>query len=162
MAILEYITIPLTVLILLVLSPPLANVPISAWIAGYLAWVVVEWWMHAVLFHRVFRRQHWVHHLRPTDPRGAPPPAVAPLALGAVVGLTLATAGQYVGAALAGGFLLGYCTYIFTHHAIHAGWLSPESKIAKRHLLHHRGVEKNFNLLNPLGDLIFGTYAEPK
>jgi hypothetical protein len=49
-------------------------------------------------------------------------------------------------------------TYIVTHHLIHNGTLT--GPIAQRHELHHKGWAFNYNLMCPLGDLVFGTYKE--
>lgn len=158
----EFITVPVAVLVLALLSPPFDNVALDAWIVGYLAWVMIEYWMHRWLFHVKFRREHMIHHHRPFDPDGSPGTWYAQGALLAVTLAQLALLGQYLGCALAGGLLLGYWSYIGTHHVIHAGWLKPSNGVRQRHDLHHRGVAKNYNLLNPLGDLIFGTYVKPK
>jgi fatty acid hydroxylase family protein len=153
----EFITVPLTALLLGVLSP-FNIVGFNELIAGYLLWVFIEWWMHAVLFHRTHRRRHWIHHLRPFDQAGSP--GTWTVAHPTLLGIALA--GWFTNTpALACGLVLGYGSYIFTHHAIHARWLPEHSSVRQRHELHHRGVEKNFNLLNPLGDLIMGTYVRP-
>lgn len=159
----EFITVPLAALVLAVLAPPFTNVSVSTWIAGYLLWVLIEYWMHRWLFHVRFRKAHWVHHRQPLAPH-----ALSGLgtwaAQGALAGLTgaLYGLGGTWGLALAGGLLVGYCSYIGTHHLIHIEWFSPGSIIRQRHELHHRGYEKNYNVLNPLGDLVFGTYLEPQ
>lgn len=156
----EFFTVPMAVLVLALISPPLSNAALNAWIAGYLLWVLIEYWMHRWLFHRLFRKQHMVHHHRPLDPDGSPGTLLAHAALAAGVCLLEALFQRWIGSALAGGLLLGYSSYVYTHHLIHIGWLSPNSGARKRHELHHRGVEKNYNLLNPLGDMLFGTYVK--
>lgn len=157
----EFITVPLAALVLLWFSPPTGNAAVSSLIAGYFLWVLVEYWMHRWLFHKVFRKAHAIHHARPFDLDGAPPFLVPFLFLGLATGVFWWLLGDLVGPALSAGFLIGYCTYIITHHLIHNGTLGPDSPIRKRHDMHHRGwVAFNFNLLNPLGDLVFGTYRE--
>jgi len=46
----------------------------------------------------------------------------------------------------------------------HAAWIaSPAAPaLVARHVRHHRDPRINFNLLLPLGDLLFGTLAEPR
>lgn len=157
----EFITVPLAALALLYLSAPIDNTVVGCAFVGYMIWVMVEYWMHRWLFHSVFRKEHAVHHARPFDPHGSPPTEIAQGLL-LLVSLIFVWYGDlHVGGAIASGFLLGYCTYIYTHHLIHNETLSEHSVIRKRHDMHHRGWAFNFNMLCPLGDLMFGTYKEP-
>lgn len=157
---LEFFTVPAAVTVLISLSPPTTNIVISAYIIGYLSWVATEYWMHRWLFHRHYRRDHWVHHLRPTAEEGTTPTWIAHVLLTLLLAGLIALFQRLIGAALGAGFLLGYLSYIVPHHLVHHShhWLVQNSWWARRHRLHHKGVEANFNLLNPLGDLLFGTY----
>jgi hypothetical protein len=150
----EFITVPALALLMATLTTWNALTG-QELVAGYLFWIAIEWWMHAKLFHVYFRKRHWKHHLHPFDQEGSPGTLTAHLLLA----ITALGACALDVPAAACGLFLGYGSYIFTHHAIHARWLSERSAIRRRHELHHRGIEKNFNLLNPLGDLLMGTYA---
>lgn len=144
---------------LLYAASPLDAVAASALVIGYVAWVLFEYALHRWGFHgrrSPFFRPHVVHHKHPFDPDGAPMPGVSIIALSVVALLAMWGLGSHIGAAASCGFYVGYVSYIVTHHAIHAGWLT--GPIARRHDLHHRGWHLNFNLLCPLGDLMFGTY----
>lgn len=162
---LDFLTAPLVALVLLILAFPINNMKLSAFALGYFSWVMFEWWFHAKLLHRRYRREHWVHHKRPSDihvneqlpwqlTNGL-------LAAGSVFTVTLA--GPY-GAAFAAALALGYLSYIGTHHALHQGLIRPTTPflgaVVRRHELHHRGVEANFNVLCPLGDHLMGTYVK--
>jgi cyclopropane-fatty-acyl-phospholipid synthase len=134
---------------------------ISFTLAGYVAWVFFEYFLHRVVFHHrksPFHKPHRVHHRHPFDADGQPPAGLAPVVLflfGLACYLTL---GHPFGPAFALGFLGGYMTYIVTHHLIHNGTVT--GPIALRHELHHKGWAFNYNLMCPLGDLVFGTYRE--
>lgn len=159
---LEFITVPLAALVLLYFSAPIDNTVVGCTFLGYMIWVMVEYWMHRWLFHKMFSKAHAVHHARPFDPDGSPPTELAQALLAMSSLILVWSCGLHVGGALASGFLLGYCSYIYTHHLIHNGSLKPTSLIRRRHEMHHRGwVGFNYNLLCPLGDLMFGTYQEP-
>lgn len=151
----EFITVPALALLLACLTN-WSGATTSELVAGYLSWVWLEWWMHSYLFHRVYRKRHWKHHLHPFDQEGSPSTYHVHLAL-AVLGCSAVYTGV---PAIACGLTLGYGTYIGIHHAIHAQWLPKASSIRLRHEMHHRGLEKNFNLLNPLGDMVMGTYVK--
>jgi sterol desaturase/sphingolipid hydroxylase (fatty acid hydroxylase superfamily) len=146
----------------------------GAWIAGlsrgslwsgalglFVCWPLAEWWLHRSLLHRVLRTAHWHHHEDPmSDIHVTPflPDAV----LLAIFGLCVLIGGRAIGGGLFAGFAAGYATFYYTHLCVHAGfwpktgWLGD---IARRHDLHHRGIEANYNVLLPLGDWIFRTYV---
>jgi hypothetical protein len=160
-----FATVPVAALFLTFWSAPFTNPWISTLIVGYLGWVLTEYVMHRYAFHagpQQVRHAHSVHHRIPFDEEGRPKLwQLFPLLAGACL-VQVALLGAYLGPTFAGGWLLGYCSYLYTHHAIHAEWLKPSSVIRRRHELHHRGWAFNYNLLCPLGDLVFGTYKEPK
>jgi hypothetical protein len=148
---------PLTVLAIYVSR----DAPCSFLFAGYLAWVMAEYGLHRFIFHdkrTPFFRPHLTHHHRPMATGGFPPLGVSWLSLGFAALWAMLTLGPHLGLAFWAGLALGYQSYIWTHHAIHAQWLPPTSGVRRRHELHHKGWAFNYNLLCPLGDLIFGTF----
>lgn len=154
-------TVPLAALVLAFWAEPFTNVWINFLVTGYLAWVFTEYALHRWVFHELgswrVRHAHSMHHHMPFHEEGRPKlhQLFPLLALGCYLL-------SYVSTTFAAGWLLGYCTYLYTHHAIHAEWLKPSSKVRRRHELHHKGWAFNYNLLCPLGDLVFGTHREPK
>lgn len=139
--------------------------PVLAWVGyfaiGYVAWTLTEYWMHRSLFHRLYRREHGLHHIRPLDWIG-----VSPLLTGAAfIALYLfsvsATSGAGRGGALFIGYVFGYYAYITIHLLIHhtSTWLV--SGLRATHEMHHRGAEKNFGVSTNVWDHVFRTYRRP-
>lgn len=152
----DFVTMPLLAALLM----PLSMFALLA-LVGFVGWIFVEYYIHRVVFHRMYRREHWRHHRLPTDKSGA----VSALHTHAVtLGVSVILVGLFgvvVGGAIAAGAVLGYVQYIALHHAIHHGWFSSDGVlggVVRRHDMHHDGVEANFNFLIPLGDWVFGTY----
>lgn len=158
---LDFFAVPLLMFGMLVQAPPTGGTAISFALSGYLMWVIFEYGMHRWLFHSPrspFWRPHITHHHRPFAEEGMPKPGVSLMALGLVAWAAELLLGRQLGYAWGLGFLAGYMTYIVTHHLVHNG--SIQGPIALRHALHHKGWHVNFNLMCPLGDLLFGTYKE--
>lgn len=163
---LDFITVPVAAGIAAVFATHEPSAFTGSFVAGWLTWIAAEYLIHREVFHhpKRMRRAHWRHHLHPTDM--SPDAIVLPIyssSLLLVAGLVAQLLADGWGLAWWSGLLVGYLSYITTHHAIHHGWLSTTGLlggIARRHNLHHRGVEKNFNLLIPLGDLLCGTYVK--
>jgi sterol desaturase/sphingolipid hydroxylase (fatty acid hydroxylase superfamily) len=130
-------------------------------IALFIIWPIFEWWMHKRLLHGRFRREHWRHHRHP----GSDDDVVFPLWLTVAAQLVIVTAavavfGWSIGAGAAAGLAFGYGSYTISHWFIHSGRRrGPLAPVGRRHDLHHEGMEVNFNLLNPIGDILFGTYV---
>lgn len=162
---LEFVTVPAAILLLTALFPPFSTAQVSAVAVGYLVWVLAEYWMHRTFFHErrsPFHAAHMIHHRLPLSEDGSPGTIKTHVLLALVIFWTFWTFGSFLGGPLLVGFALGYLSYIVTHHMIHAEWLAESNPIRVRHELHHRGWAFNYNLLNPLGDLVFGTYKSPK
>ena len=151
---LDFFTVPLLFVAALLLAPVLL------WqiAAGVLIWSFVEYAMHRFLFHSLYRREHWTHHIDVLALIGisswkTTATFIALLALGHALGL----------ASLMAGVMLGYMVYISLHYVMHR----PEHPFYRlmpglvgNHDLHHqRGVEKNFGVSSPLWDHVFGTYV---
>jgi hypothetical protein len=123
-------------------------------------WPIVEWWLHRYVLHRAFRRDHWHHHVNPLGHEGGILPLLPDAIFVAVSAVVIGVLGLALGAALLSGVAGSYAAYVWSHWLIHTGrwprrgWLGA---IARRHELHHLGVEANYNVLIPLGDLVFGT-----
>lgn len=158
---LDFVAVPALMLAMLIKAPPTEGFALSFVLSGYLMWVLFEYAMHRWLFHwrgSPFWRPHMTHHKHPFAEDGMPKPGVSLMALGLVCWAAELLLGVHLGYAWGVGFLLGYMSYIVTHHLVHNGTIT--GPIAQRHELHHRGWHLNFNLMFPLGDLLFGTYKE--
>lgn len=123
---------------------------------------------HALVHHRIFKSDHTYHLIHEDDKRTIPmawwngPVLVAVGML--PFGLAALLSGQWgilVGATLAcGGY---YGAYEYMHWCMHL----PRKRHVERsgiffrlnghHLLHHRYMGKNFNVVLPLADLCLGT-----
>lgn len=132
---------------------------------GFVAWTLVEYWMHRVVLHRLTRREHWVHHIRPSAFVGVHPAVTGGIGLTALVG-AWGTFGVALGGALFCGVALGYVAYIALHDAIHHGQVADLGPHLRRrawcHRVHHEsGKEVNFGVTTGFWDGVMGTYWEP-
>lgn len=151
---LDFFTVPLLIVVALSIGPVLF------WqlAAGILIWSFVEYAMHRFLFHSLYRREHWTHHVDVLALIG-----ISSWKTSAAF-LALMVLFQALGmASLLAGVMLGYLAYISVHYVMHR----PEHPLyrcipglVRNHDLHHqRGVEKNFGVSSPLWDHILGTYV---
>jgi hypothetical protein len=158
----EFVTGPLLSAAGLAMARPMSVVSAACAMAAFaLAWPLAEWWMHRWLLHRVYRREHWHHHVDPTSDLHVLP-LLSDAVLAVIAGALVLATGRRVGGALFGGFALGYVAFYYAHWFMHLGWWpsrGPLAAAARRHALHHAGIEANYNVLLPLGDWLFGTYA---
>ena len=136
--------------------------PISIWqiVAGALLWSLMEYGIHRFLFHKYFRRDHWAHHVNPSEYIGI---SGLQVALAYLVALLPA---YWLGlTSLYAGILIGYMAYITIHYVMHRpqSWLYRcIGMLIKNHDMHHqKGIEKNFGVTSPLWDWIFFSYAAP-
>jgi hypothetical protein len=123
---------------------------------------------HALIHHRVFRADETYHLIHKQDAMTIPmawwngPVLVALVAMPFLaVAWWLGQWGFVAGAALASAAY--YATYEYIHWCMHL----PKKRTVERsgiyfrlnghHLLHHRYMAKNFNVVFPLADLILGT-----
>lgn len=144
---------------------------IGLFVAGVIAWTLVEYWLHRLLFHwepkaswgpKLHFLLHGVHHDWPNDRfRLVLPPSVSlPLAVlfGAGWWVLMGSWFWY----FHGGFLLGYMVYDLTHYYLHHGkirrrWLR---KLQGHHMSHHfnkRYQQRRFGVSSPLWDIVFRT-----
>lgn len=132
--------------------------------AGVGVWTFLEYWIHRVLFHRTFRRAHWLHHKRPGGYDAVPPWLTGCLHVLTCGGLA-STLPLTIAAGMFAGLELGYLAYIMVHDQIHhrrfkpAGWFLTRWRL---HMMHHQGIEKNFGVFTSLWDRVFGTHFAPE
>ena len=123
---------------------------------------------HAQVHHQRFRADHTYHLLNEADKETIPMawwngPVIIAIGLIPVVAIA-GIAGHWplvVGAA--GAFSLYYGAYEYIHWCMHLpkarrieySW--PFRRLNGHHLLHHRYMRKNFNVVMPLADLCLGT-----
>ncbi|KAB0569191.1 fatty acid hydroxylase family protein [Pseudomonas palleroniana] len=151
---LDFFTVPLFILLALYLAP----FDLGLALAGWLAWTLVEYSAHRFLFHSLYRREHWTHHVDVLAYIGVSSWKTSStfavlLLLAWFTGLT----SVFVGA------VSGYFIYISVHYVMHR----PEHwayrfipGLVANHDLHHRqGVEKNFGVSSPLWDHVLRTYV---
>lgn len=146
--------------------------------AGYLSWIVSEYFIHRWFFHfrpratwlkRLFYYVHEHHHRYQEFDRLLAPPLLS-LSLGAVsVGLFYVLIGRTMGFAamcvFGGGFGIGYLIYDYTHLYIH--FARPKSRwgrfLRRCHLEHHFArPDRWFCISLPWLDFVFRTNARPQ
>jgi sterol desaturase/sphingolipid hydroxylase (fatty acid hydroxylase superfamily) len=143
-------------------------------VGGWLAWTLIEYWLHRELFHwqpggvlgeRLHFVLHGVHHKWPRDQyRLVMPPAVSITLFFVFLWLWQALLGRF-GYGFHAGFVGGYMFYDMSHYYMHHGhpryeWLK---KLRTHHLVHHspkRAVEQKYGVSTTLWDHVFGTYGE--
>jgi len=143
----------------------------SAAAAGVLAWSLVEYLLHRLVFHldrwlpageRFCFLMHGCHHADPSDAGRNVMPLIASVpAFGAFLGLALWILGTATGAVFGGAFGLAYLAYDVMHYGFHQ-WCLPGrvgSYLKRHHLMHHfRDDASDFGVTSPLWDLVFGTF----
>jgi hypothetical protein len=123
---------------------------------------------HAVVHHQVFKADHTYHLHRESDKETIPMawwngPVL--IAIGVLPFIAISWAlGQW---SFALGGLLAFAIYYGTYEYIHWCMHLPKArrveqprlfrKLNGHHLLHHRYMHKNFNVVLPLADLCLGT-----
>jgi sterol desaturase/sphingolipid hydroxylase (fatty acid hydroxylase superfamily) len=135
---------------------------------------LVEYAVHRWLLHWPWPRGrheqlvydlHENHHDDPRDRSIQPVSlAVSVPVYGLATFFALEGAGA-VGAAMMAGLIAFYGYYEWVHHATHnlparTPWLRQQQRL---HRLHHfRDARVNYGVTNPLWDLVFGTYCDPR
>ena len=133
-----------------------------------LGWFRYPFQAHAVIHHQIFKADHTYHLINEKDKETIPMawwngPAL--ILLGAIPSLIISAIignwGLATGAIVL--FVGYYITYEYIHWCMH---LPKKRRIEKpwifqrlngHHLLHHRYMHKNFNVVLPLADLCLGT-----
>jgi hypothetical protein len=123
---------------------------------------------HAVIHHHVFKADHTYHLINPSDRKTIPMawwngPVLVLVAVIPVIPVALALGSWMVYLGAASATAVYYCVYEYIHWCMHL----PKSRKLERswlfrrlnghHLLHHRYMHKNFNVVFPLADLCLGT-----
>jgi hypothetical protein len=123
---------------------------------------------HAVIHHQVFKADHTYHLVEEKDKETIPMawwngPAL--IMLGSLPSIIYSLITGYwpvaLGAAIL--FVCYYITYEYIHWCMHLPKLRRVEKpwffrrLNGHHLLHHRYMHKNFNVVFPLADLCLGT-----
>jgi len=144
------------------------NTPLL-FLAGFLAFTLIEYVMHRFLFHLIPKNEkqekfaytiHGVHHDYPKDKDR--------LAMPIPLSITLSTVFFFIYKLIMGnlvfaflpGFLIGYASYLWVHYMVHA--FQPPKNFWKilwvHHGIHHyKEPNRAFGVSSPLWDVIFRT-----
>jgi sterol desaturase/sphingolipid hydroxylase (fatty acid hydroxylase superfamily) len=135
----------------------LAPLDIGQAFAGLLGWTLVEYLVHRFLFHSLYRREHWTHHVDVLAFIG-----VSSWKTSSAFALFLLFAWYTQLTSVFAGAVTGYFFYISVHYVMHRPqhWAYRfVTGLVANHDLHHRhGIEKNFGVSSPLWDHVFRTY----
>jgi len=123
---------------------------------------------HAMVHHRIFKADQTYHLSREQDRHTVPMAWWNGPALIALTQIPFAALAFFVGGiALLCGSLLAVCLYYAAYEYLHWCMHVPRNRKVERngiffrlnghHILHHRYMNKNFNVVLPLADLLFGT-----
>jgi sterol desaturase/sphingolipid hydroxylase (fatty acid hydroxylase superfamily) len=132
-------------------------------VAGFIAWTLIEYWLHRVILHRVppaLAKMHALHHSKPSEFIGVP--VWYSLAFFLVFSLpVLGLLGLENGVGTIVGLLIGYTLYIGIHDAAHhrSSYLRPWfSRFKVNHLRHHyQNAHAGFGVTTDVWDRLFGT-----
>ena len=160
---------------------PLAGLVVGVLVASFFEWALHRYVMHrpvgrfdypfrthALVHHRVFRADESYHVQREEDKALIPMawwngPAIIAVGLVPFVGVAWAVGHWWLLAGVFVAFAGYFATYEYLHWCMHLprrrrlerSWLFQ--RLNSHHLLHHRYMHKNFNVVLPLADLILGT-----
>ena len=123
---------------------------------------------HAIVHHKVFRADESYHLINPKDAKTIPMAWWNGPVLVLVAMVPFALAAWFMGHwGFYWGALLACASYYITYEYIHWCMHLPKKRHVERsgiffrlnghHLLHHRYMHKNFNVVMPLADLLLGT-----
>lgn len=125
---------------------------------GFILWTLTEYRMHRSLFHRLYRREHALHHIRPRDWIGLTPWHTGAGFLVLWLLTVFLTGGIGRGGAAFAGYVSGYYAYIVIHFLIHHTNTRIIAKLRAAHEAHHAGATGNFGVITSVWDRIFRTY----
>ena len=139
---------------------------LAFFIGGVLFFTLIEYMVHARLFHgsiKSFTAAHAKHH---KDPYGfdAMPFFFAMFIIAPFYGLAYLAFGFEHSTIFTSGIFAGYIAYGLMHHAMHrVKSRNPYfSYMVAFHDLHHVTPKKNHGVTVPFWDMVFGTYLKPK
>lgn len=155
----DWVSIP--ALLLLALFAMTISLPaLAAVAAGAFIWTFAEYALHRWAFHRLYRKEHWLHHIRPGAYIGVPGWQTGGL-FTVILGGCWGSLGVDIGGGLFCGIAGGYFLYIWAHDRFHHGKTKPGTYWARReadHAGHHaHGKEVNFGVVTPLWDVLLKT-----
>lgn len=130
---------------------------------GAIAWLAFEYALHRFFLHGPFKKQHWLHHIRPA----AYISVSASFSFAAFFAVWLFCSSVMpfdLGQMFFAGFYAAYLGYRVTHHVLHqwtderlqaSHWFKP---LHDAHEIHHTGAPCNFGVQTLIFDRLFGTY----
>jgi sterol desaturase/sphingolipid hydroxylase (fatty acid hydroxylase superfamily) len=140
--------------------------------AGVLAWTLLEYFFHRVLFHANFRapwlreivnRSHLSHHVAPRDPRQilVIPSFGLAVSVAIYVILYLLTKDPFAASGIITGIWLGFLYYEAVHYRVHMS--QGHSRLLqyqrRAHFYHHfSNPRKCYGVTSPLWDYVFRSY----
>ncbi len=141
-------------------------------LAGYAVWLLSEYLFHRHVLHKAFKREHWMHHIRPKDMSVSNTYQLKQyftLSIGWLFAASVGAATRSnevfsLAMFFASGFFAGYIAYRFHHHVLHhwsderlqsSRWFKP---LHDAHEVHHLGGPVNFGVQTLLFDRLFGTH----
>jgi sterol desaturase/sphingolipid hydroxylase (fatty acid hydroxylase superfamily) len=135
---------------------------IIAIIAGWFTFTLIEYLVHAILFHvgkNVFTKGHGKHHKNPQGYDNLPFFAASLIAFGFYLVLSALIPEVYA-IIVTGMVMLSYVAYTWYHFAMHRfDFKNPYGKYMQRfHYVHHIRPKMNHGVTVPIWDMIFGTY----
>jgi sterol desaturase/sphingolipid hydroxylase (fatty acid hydroxylase superfamily) len=138
---------------------------LACFVAGLLAWTLIEYVMHRLVFHHMplMQPMHETHHDEPTALIGTPVWVSGSVVLAMFVALWQG-GGLTVASGTTAGLTAGYLWYISVHHAVHHWHPRHASylyRAKRRHAQHHFSNETcNFGVTTAIWDRLFGTEFE--
>lgn len=135
---------------------------ITAIIAGWFTFTLIEYLVHAILFHvgkNVFTKGHGKHHKNPQGYDNLPFFAASLIAFGFYLVLSALIPEVYA-IIVTAMVMLSYVAYTWYHFAMHRfDFKNPYGKYMQRfHYVHHIRPKMNHGVTVPIWDMIFGTY----
>lgn len=125
---------------------------------GFIAWTLLEYWLHRAAHVRRFRklrRNHMAHHQHPR--RGS---VTAPYTLPIVAALELLAVLKPGVAPVITGFLSGYLAFLVIHWLMHHDEVRGDAlpRLTEMHEVHHHGgSERWFGVTTVFWDRVFRT-----
>lgn len=120
--------------------------------AGVVLWSFAEYTIHRSL--HIFKSEsHAGHHARPRDQSG-PSLFMTIVIFLAVYGVLFLALGTEMAIPIHAGTLSGYVVYLFAHNRVHFIG-APDDNL---HVKHHNFPRRDFGVITPFWDYIFGTY----